>query len=115
MEEKETQEGQKQKKISTVRDRPLKSISKAITWRIIASVTTFFLALFFFQEDPYAAEKATGVAATEIVLKMLLYYLHERLWNTVRWGRMRVIIRRNSIIRRRIVKRIKLSTQNNTD
>ncbi len=101
---------QKEERISTVRDRPLKSVFKAITWRVIASATTFALAMIFFGEDPYALEKATGVAVAESAIKMLLYFLHERAWTSVRWGRMRVIIRRNSMIRRRIVKRIKLTT-----
>lgn len=101
---------QKEQRISTVRDRPLKSVFKAITWRVIASGTTFALAMLFFGDDPQAAQKATGVALAESAIKMLLYYLHERAWTTVRWGRMRVIIRRNSMIRRKIVKRIMLST-----
>ncbi len=97
-----------EERISTVRDRPLKSVAKAITWRIIASATTFLLALLFFGNDRHAVEKATGVALAEAAIKMLLYYLHERAWTSVRWGRMRVIIRRNSMIRRKIVKRIML-------
>src|SRR6056297_714675 len=95
----------KAKRISTVRDRPVKSIAKAITWRVIASATTFALAMLFFGDDPHAAQKATGVAVVESGIKMLLYFLHERAWTSVRWGRMRVIIRRNSMIRRKIVKR----------
>ena len=99
----------KAKRISTARDRPVKSIAKAITWRVIASATTFALAMLFFGDDPYAAQKATGVAVAESGIKMLLYFLHERAWTSVRWGRMRVIIRRNSMIRRKIVKRIILN------
>lgn len=100
---------QKEERISTVRDRPLKSIFKAITWRLIASATTFALAMLFFGDDPQAAQKASGVAITEVGIKMLLYYLHERAWTSIRWGKMRVIIRRNSMIRRKIVKRVKIS------
>lgn len=103
------------KKISTVRDRPVKSVFKAITWRVIASGTTWVLAWFFFKNDPLAVQKASGIALAESVLKIILYFLHERLWNTVRWGRMRVIIRRNSIIRRKIVKKIMLTSKNETD
>ena len=55
-------------------------IAKTISWRIIASITTFLLALLFFNGDPNASEKALGVAMTESVVKMLFYYGHERLW-----------------------------------
>ncbi len=61
-------------------------IAKTITWRVIASLTTFLLALFFFKEDPNAAEKATGVAIAESILKMVLYYFHERAWYTSNFG-----------------------------
>ncbi|MDA3892101.1 MAG: DUF2061 domain-containing protein [Salinivirgaceae bacterium] len=82
-------------KIKVSRDRPIKSIVKTITWRIIASATTFGLAMFFFGSDPNAAQKATGVALAESVIKMILYFFHERAWAQLRWGRMMVIIRRN--------------------
>lgn len=78
------------------RDRPIKSIVKAITWRVIASSTTFGLAMLFFHSDPDAAQKATGIALAESAIKMILYFLHERAWAQLRWGRMRVVIRRNT-------------------
>lgn len=55
-------------------------IAKALSWRILASVTTFIIAWFFFREDPNATEKATGIALTESAIKILFYYFHERLW-----------------------------------
>jgi uncharacterized membrane protein len=55
-------------------------IAKTITWRVIASFTTFVLALIFFKDDPDAGEKAVGVAIIESGVKMLFYYGHERLW-----------------------------------
>jgi uncharacterized membrane protein len=55
-------------------------IAKAITWRVLASVTTFIIAWYFFREDPNATEKATGIALAESGLKLLFYYLHERFW-----------------------------------
>ena len=61
-------------------------IAKAITWRIIASLTTFLLAMFFFGDDPNAKEKATAVAVAESVLKMVLYYFHERAWIHMDFG-----------------------------
>lgn len=61
-------------------------IAKTITWRIIASVTTFILAYVFFKEDPEAISKATGVAIAESVIKMALYYFHERFWYKSNFG-----------------------------
>lgn len=93
-------------KVKVTRDRPAKSIIKAITWRIIASGTTFALALIFFGDDPHAAQKATGVACAESVIKVIFYFLHERAWAQLRWGRMLVIIRRNSRKSRQSIQRI---------
>jgi len=61
-------------------------IAKTITWRIIASLTTFLLALLFFRDDPHAAQKATGIAIVESILKMVLYYFHERVWYKSNFG-----------------------------
>ena len=61
-------------------------IIKTITWRIIASGTTFVLALFFFQDDEKAIEKATGIAVAESAIKMVLYYFHERVWYNSNFG-----------------------------
>lgn len=98
-----------------VRERPIKSIAKTITWRVIASATTFGLTLLIFHDDPFATEKASGVAAVEVVVKMFLYFLHERAWNTVRWGKMRVYVRHYGMIRRRVIKRIMIPRKASND
>lgn len=63
-----------------------RSVAKAISWRVIASGTTFILAIIFFGDDPKAIEKATGIAILESIIKMTLYFFHERLWINVKWG-----------------------------
>jgi uncharacterized membrane protein len=67
-------------------DSRIRHIAKSITWRIIASATTFALAMFFFGDDPEATKKATWVALSETFLKMFLYYFHERAWFKVNIG-----------------------------
>lgn len=99
-----------QNKIKVTRDRPIKSIVKTITWRIIASATTFLLAFLFFHGDPQVTEKATGIALAEMVIKMILYFFHERAWERLRWGRMLVIIRKNTRKSKRSFQRIILKT-----
>ena len=54
----------------------LRHLAKTITWRIIASLATFAIAYLFFGD----IGKATGLMSVEIVLKMVLYYFHERVW-----------------------------------
>lgn len=59
-----------------------RSLSKAISWRILGSVDTFLLSLFFTSD----VKAAGAIAGAEVVTKMLLYYLHERAWSRFKWG-----------------------------
>jgi len=60
-----------------------RSAAKAITWRIIGTVDTFVVSLLITREPVIAA----SIAGLEIITKVILYYLHERGWNKVNWGR----------------------------
>ena len=51
-------------------------ILKAITWRVIATLTTVFIAWIFTNE----IEIALKFGAVEVIIKLLAYYLHERAW-----------------------------------
>ena len=61
----------------------LRSLIKAITWRLTASLDTFFISYIITGRF----EWATSIAFFEIITKSILYYLHERGWNIVNWGR----------------------------
>jgi uncharacterized membrane protein len=51
-------------------------IAKAVTWRIIASLTTALIA-FAFGLPPKAVG---GVFLADLIIKFVLYYGHERIW-----------------------------------
>lgn len=58
-------------------------LAKAVTWRIVASVTTVLIALFF--GLPMTAISAVFFA--DLVIKFGMYYIHERVWYThVKYG-----------------------------
>jgi len=59
-----------------------RSLFKALSWRLLGSIDTFVLGLFF-TRDPAVAG---SIAGTEVVTKILLYYFHERAWASVPWG-----------------------------
>lgn len=51
-------------------------LAKAVTWRIIASITTALIALYF-----GLPQKAVGaVFVADLIIKFFLYYGHERVW-----------------------------------
>ena len=55
---------------------PIRHFTKAVTWRIIASITTAIIAWYF-----GLPPKAIGaVFAADLVIKFVMYYAHERVW-----------------------------------
>ncbi|UCH35598.1 MAG: DUF2061 domain-containing protein [Armatimonadota bacterium] len=60
-----------------------RSVVKAVSWRILATITTMGVVYGFTGR----LDLSLGVGAVEVVVKMLLYYAHERLWGRVTWGR----------------------------
>ena len=67
------------------KDSRLRSIMKAITWRFIATGITFTLAFTIFSNTGCEGvlEKASLVAALELMIKMVVYYAHERVWQKI--------------------------------
>ena len=68
-----------------------RSILKAITWRAIATGTTFTLAYTIFSGSGCddALQKSSLVAGLELVIKLVIYYFHERAWQAVPRGTFR--------------------------
>ena len=60
-----------------------RSIAKGITWRLLASSATIAIVFIF----TGSLKASFGVSLSEIFVKTSLYYLHERLWDRIRWGR----------------------------
>lgn len=57
-------------------------LAKTFTWRIIGTIDTTLLA-WIIAGDPMIGLKVGGI---EVVTKMVLYYLHERLWYKFDFG-----------------------------
>jgi len=68
-----------------MQDSKSRSFAKGISWRILASLTTFILALFLIKEDKQ--DQLFAISVTEFVSKLVFYYLYERLWNFIPYGR----------------------------
>ncbi|NQT89884.1 MAG: DUF2061 domain-containing protein [Candidatus Omnitrophica bacterium] len=64
-------------------ERRLRTIIKAITWRLVATITTI-LVVFLFTKKIMLSLEVGGVA---LILKLMLYYFHERVWGKVSWGK----------------------------
>jgi adenylylsulfate kinase len=60
-----------------------RSLAKALSWRIVASLATMLLVYVFTRR--FAVSLAVG--GVEFVSKIGLFWLHERAWDHVRFGR----------------------------
>jgi uncharacterized membrane protein len=61
-----------------------RSFMKAVSWRVVGSIDTFTLSFFI----TGSGKSASLIAIAEVVTKIGLYYVHERLWRKVAWGRL---------------------------
>lgn len=60
----------------------LRSIVKGISWRIIATTDTILVVLLITcLFDECSIGDALKIGAIEFILKLLIYYFHERIWN----------------------------------
>jgi len=62
---------------------PRRSAAKAITWRVLATFDTFIISWLITGR----LEWATAIAGVEVLTKVFIYYLHERMWSRVKWGK----------------------------
>lgn len=60
-----------------------RSFAKSITWRVVALITTF-VTLYALSKDVNMATLATLITNA---VNFVCYYYHERIWNSVSWGK----------------------------
>ncbi len=63
-----------------------RSVIKAVTYRLLATIATFSLAFIF----TGSLEIATSIGILDFIVKFTIYYLNERAWNLTSWGYTRV-------------------------
>ena len=61
-------------------DSHIRALTKALTWRITATLTTACIAFIVTGE----LGVAVMIGGIEFVIKFFIYYGHERIWNLVR-------------------------------
>ena len=68
--------------LSRGREAHARSFMKAVSWRAVGTIDTFIISFFVTGR----AGLAGSIAAVEVVTKILIYYLHERVWAVLPWG-----------------------------
>ena len=64
----------------------IRSIVKGVSWRFVATTTTIIIVYVFFGR----LDLAIAAGMIETVLKVGLYWAHERIWHKVRWGKKKI-------------------------
>ena len=60
-----------------------RSVLKAVSWRALGTLDTFGISWFMTGKVHIAG----SIAGLEIITKVAWYYLHERIWAAISWGR----------------------------
>jgi uncharacterized membrane protein len=61
----------------------VRSLVKTISWRITGSSATF--AISYLISGNWAI--ASSIALIQLVANTVLYFIHERVWNKIKWGK----------------------------
>ncbi|OSY88098.1 hypothetical protein WH52_08735 [Tenacibaculum holothuriorum] len=64
-------------------EKSIRSVVKSISWRVIGTIDTILISWIITGQ----VKTAFSIGAIELITKMLLYFFHERVWNSIKWGR----------------------------
>ena len=64
-------------------DSAVRSLAKAVSWRVTGTIDTFLISWLITGQ----ALLASSIALTEILTKIFLFWMHERVWNKISWGK----------------------------
>lgn len=56
---------------------------KTFSWRFVVLILDFLVAYLLLKD----LQIATGFALTKLVIATVAFYIHERVWNKIRWGK----------------------------
>jgi uncharacterized membrane protein len=59
-----------------------RSLTKALTYRMWQSGNTFLISLLITGRIDMAA----AIVSIEVIVKIVVYFFHERIWTKVKWG-----------------------------
>lgn len=62
---------------------PVRSIAKTISWRVTGSGATFAISYAILGDVTVSGT----IALIQLTFNTVLYFIHERVWNWITWGR----------------------------
>ena len=64
-------------------DKAIRSIAKSLSWRVLGTMDTVLISRLI----TGTWFMAVSIGSVELITKMILYFLHERGWDRIAWGR----------------------------
>lgn len=64
-------------------DMKIRSLAKSISWRILGFLITFGIMWGVTRDGSFSL----GTSALIHIIKTIVYYFHERIWDKIEWGR----------------------------
>ena len=78
-------------KVSDRADKPIKSLMKSVSWRIVGTVDTMIISYIITGKITVAL----SIGSVEVLTKTILYYFHERLWAHIHKIKLKLWIKSN--------------------
>jgi len=63
-------------------DTSTRSMAKTLSWRITGSTATFAISYLVLGDIAISGT----IAVIQLTLNTVLYFVHERIWNKIKWG-----------------------------
>jgi uncharacterized membrane protein len=70
--------------MSAVYETKMRSVVKALSWRVLAGIITTSVVFFATGQVKFAAE----IGLIDTLIKLVIYFMHERAWNRISFGRL---------------------------
>lgn len=74
-------------KISDRADKPVKSLLKSVSWRVVGTLDTMLISYFITGKVTFAV----SIGSVEVITKTILYYFHERVWAHIHRFRINIL------------------------
>jgi len=87
----EKAESSKALRVSDRADKPIKSLIKSVSWRIVGTLDTMIISYFITGKITLAI----SIGSIEVITKTILYYFHERIWAHIHKIRLIQLIKSN--------------------
>ena len=68
-----------------MKEKSYRSVVKSVSWRTIGTIDTIVISFFITGK----IDAALAIGGVEVFTKMGLYYLHERTWNRIKFGKVK--------------------------